>query len=67
MRILEVVIKKEFAFWLYCILVETILPLNFYTNTFYPQALQNYTIYLIKENDKTFYNNSGDAINMFCL
>ena len=35
-RILEVVFKKETAFWLYCVLNETILPLNFYTNTLYP-------------------------------
>ena len=35
-RILEVVYTKSTAFWLYCILSEKILPLNFYTNTLYP-------------------------------
>ena len=35
-RILEVVFSKEIAFWLYTILNESVLPLNFYTNTLYP-------------------------------
>ena len=35
-RILEVVYDNKKAFWLYSILNETILPLNFYTNTLYP-------------------------------
>ena len=66
-RILEVVFTKEIAFWLYCILVETILPLNFYTNTLYPQAFLDYTIKLVKNDDAGFFGKSGDAINMFCL
>ena len=35
-RILEVVFKKETAFWLYCVLVESILPLNFNASKLYP-------------------------------
>ena len=35
-RILEVVFRKDTAFWLYCCLNECTLPLNFYTNTLYP-------------------------------
>ena len=35
-RILEVVYKQEQAFWLYAVLLETILPANFYSQTFYP-------------------------------
>lgn len=42
-RILEVVYLKTTTFWLYCVLSETILPLNFYTNTLYPQAFLDYT------------------------
>ena len=66
-RILEVVYKKETAFWLYCVLNETVLPLNFYTNTLYPQAFLEYTIKLVKNFDQSFFAKSGDAINMFCL
>ena len=66
-RLLEVVFKKETAFWLYCVLNESILPLNFYTNTLYPQAFLDYTIKLVKQDDKGFFDKSGDAINMFCL
>ena len=66
-RILEVVFKKETAFWLYCILCESILPLNFYTNTLYPQAFLEYTIKLVKTDDRNFFDMCGDAINMFCL
>ena len=66
-RILEVVFKEKKAFWLYCILIETILPINFYTNTLYPQAFLEYTIKLVKMNDDKFFEKSGDAINMFCL
>ena len=66
-RILEVVFKKETAFWLYCVLNETILPLNFYTNTLYPQAFLDYTSKLVKKFDHSFFEKSGDAINMFCL
>lgn len=47
-RILEVVFQSKPAFWLYCILNESILPLNFYTNTLYPQAFLEYTINLVK-------------------
>ena len=54
-RILEVVFVKEIAFWLYCILVETILPLNFYTNTLYPQAFLDYTIKLVRNDDAGFF------------
>ena len=50
-RILEVVYDNKKAFWLYCILNESILPLNFYTNTLYPQAFLEYTINLVKESD----------------
>ena len=35
-KILEVVFSKKTAFWLYCVLVESILPLNFYANKLYP-------------------------------
>ena len=66
-RILEVVFKKETAFWLYCVLNESILPLNFYTNTLYPQAFLKYTIQLVKDKDSGFFEKSGMAINMFCL
>lgn len=66
-RILEIVFKEKNAFWLYCVLNETILPLNFYTNTLYPQAFLEYTIKLVKEFDDKFFEKSGDAINMFCL
>ena len=59
--------KKETAFWLYTILCESILPLNFYTNTLYPQAFLDYTIKLVKRDDQKFFSKSGDAINMFCL
>ena len=64
---MEVVFKEKNAFWLYCVLNETILPLNFYTNTLYPQAFLEYTIKLVKEFDDKFFEKSGDAINMFCL
>lgn len=47
-RLLEVVFLKDTAFWLYTILNETILPLNFYTNTLYPQAFLDYTKNLVK-------------------
>ena len=66
-RILEVVFNKETAFWLYTILNETILPLNFYTNTLYPQAFLDYTKNLVKQWDNDFFLKSGDAINFFCL
>jgi len=66
-RILEVVYKKKTAFWLYVCLNESILPLNFYTNTLYPQAFLNYTIQLVKHEDESFFKKCGDAINMFCL
>ena len=66
-RILEVVYCNKTAFWLYCVLNECILPLNFYTNTLYPQAFLEYTINLVSTDDKSFFNKSGDAINMFCL
>ena len=55
------------AFWLYSILIETILPLNFYTNTLYPQAFLDYTMKLIRREDQQFFEKSGDAINFFCL
>ena len=66
-RILEVVFSRETAFWLYSILIETILPLNFYTNTLYPQAFLDYTMKLIRREDQQFFEKSGDAINFFCL
>ena len=66
-RILEVVFNKETSFWLYTILNETILPLNFYTNTLYPQAFLDYTKNLVKQWDSEFFERSGDAINFFCL
>ena len=43
------------------------MPLNFYTNTLYPQAFLEYTIKLVKDHDNNFFEKSGDAINMFCL
>ena len=33
----------------------------------YPQAFLEYTINLVKKFDGTFFEKSGDAINMFCL
>ena len=66
-RLLEVVFLKDTAFWLYTILNETILPLNFYTNTLYPQAFLDYTKNLVKQWDNEFFEKSGDAINFFCL
>ena len=66
-RILEVVFNKETSFWLYTVLNETILPLNFYTNTLYPQAFLDYTKNLVKQWDNQFFEKSGDAINFFCL
>mmetsp|Transcript_29028 Transcript_29028/g.35984 ORF Transcript_29028/g.35984 Transcript_29028/m.35984 type:complete len:174 (-) Transcript_29028:2309-2830(-) len=66
-RILEVVFSKDIAFWLYTALNETILPLNFYTNTLYPQAFLDYTKTVVKQWDSNFFERSGDAINFFCL
>ena len=66
-RILEVVFSKETAFWLYTVLNESILPLNFYTNTLYPQAFLDFTKSLVSEWDIEFFERSGDAINFFCL
>ena len=66
-RILEVVYDNKKAFWLYTMLNESILPLNFYTHTLYPQAFLEYTINLVKESDREFFQKSGDAIKMFCL
>lgn len=66
-RILEVVYSETTAFWLYSILNECILPLNFYTNTLFPQAFLDYTINLVRQDDQLFFERSGDAINMFCL
>lgn len=60
-------LNKNTAFWLYVCLNESILPLNFYTNTLYPQAFLEYTIKLVKQHDESFFNKCGDAINMFCL
>lgn len=66
-RILEVVHNEKIAFWIYSCLLETILPLNFFTSTLYPQAFLNYTIELMNENDNKYFEEVGDAINMFCL
>ena len=60
-------LNRERAFWLYTCLNESILPLNFYTNTLYPQAFLDFTKSLVKEGDKKFYEKCGDSINMFCL
>jgi hypothetical protein len=54
-RILEVVYDNKKAFWLYTLLSESILPLNFYTHTLYPQAFLEYTINLVKESDREFF------------
>ena len=64
---MEVVFNKETAFWLYTVLNESILPLNFYTNTLYPQAFLDYTKSLVEQWDNEFFERSGDAINFFCL
>ena len=66
-RLLEVVLNESRTFWLYTCLVESILPLNFYTNTLYPQAFCEYTCQLVKEYDKAFYGIAGDSIRLFCL
>lgn len=66
-HILEVVLSKKHAFWLYVCLNECILPLNFYTNTLYPQAYLEYTRTLVKDFDDEFFSRCGEAINMFCL
>lgn len=66
-RILEVVYNKQTTFWLYCVLNESILPLNFYTNTLYPQTFLQYTKQLVMGEDFEFFRRCGDAINMFCL
>ena len=66
-HILEVVLQKKTAFWIYTCLLESVLPLNFYTNTLYPQTFLEYTIALVKEFDNEFFVKCGDSINMFCL
>ena len=52
---LEVVYDKKKTFWLYACLLETFLPLNFYTNTLYPQAFCEYTKLLMEHWDTSFY------------
>ena len=42
-RILEIVYSKKTAFWIYVMLVETILPLNYYSDKLFPQTLLRYT------------------------
>ena len=66
-RILEVIFKKETAFWLFCILLESILPLNFYANSLYPQTLLDYTNNLFKTYDRKFFDMCGNSINLFCI
>ena len=61
------VYNTQTSFWLYCVLLENILPLNFYTNTLYPQAFLDCTVKLVKQHDSVFFDKCGDAINMFCL
>lgn len=64
-RILEVVGKKKTAFWLYTVLVESILPLNFFTNSQYPQTLLEYSMKLMKLEDLSLFNRHGAAVKMF--
>ena len=54
-RLLEVVFNRQTAFWLYCLLVETILPLGFYSNRLFPQTLSRYTLELVKHFDSKLY------------
>ena len=48
-RLLEIVFKKESAFWLYAALLENVLPLNYFKNSLYPQALLDFTFKLMKD------------------
>ena len=64
-RILEVVFKKETAFWLYSILIESILPLDYFTNLLYPQALLEYMMQLMEKKDLSCFIRWGEDAKMF--
>ena len=66
-RILEVVYKQEHAFWLYAVLLETILPANFYSQTFYPQTYLEFTNQIMNEVDTKYMELAGQSVQMFCL
>ena len=64
-RILEIVKDKKAAFWLYCALVENILPLDYFKNSLYPQALLDYSLKCMKQKDRAILNIFTDSIKMF--
>ena len=66
-RILEVVPDAKKAFWIYTCLIETILPLNFFSHTLYPQTLLQFTEDLLQDSDREFFQEMGDSIKLFCL
>ena len=63
-RILEVVFKPQSAFWLYSILLESILPLNFFSNGLHLQALIEYMTKMRKIYDKKLDRVCGSFIDM---
>ena len=66
-RILEVVPDAKKAFWIYACLIETILPINFFSHTLYPQALLHFTEEILRGADRDFFVDMGDSIRLFCL
>lgn len=66
-RILEVVPDAKKAFWIYACLIETVLPVNFFSHTLYPQTLLKFTEMILKGSDKEFFTEMGDSIKLFCL
>ena len=66
-RILEVVPDAKKAFWIYACLIETILPINFFSHTLYPQTLLQFTETILRGSDKDFFTEMGDSIRLFCL
>ena len=66
-RIFEVVFYAEHTFWLYVMLLEHILPPNFYSQTLYPQSFLDFTRELMQLVDKRYMQMTEDAMQMFCL
>ena len=57
--------NKKDAFWLYVALIESILPLDYFKNSLYPQTLHDFSFKCLKDKDKSFLDLFTDSVKMF--
>ena len=62
---MEIVSNKKDAFWLYVALVESILPLDYFKNSLYPQTLHDFSLKSLREKDRSFLDLHTDSVKMF--